>query len=104
MTQTNDVSTTKSEAKQTPYGTRLQQTREELGLDRKAVADQLRLNEKIILMMEKDRYPHEIPITFIKGYLRAYSRFLQIPEYEVNKALENIKAKNHHYQNHEVNF
>lgn len=76
-----------------PFGTRLKSAREALGLERKDAAAQLRLNEKIILMMEKDRYPIDLPVTFIRGYIRAYGKLLQIPEYEIKKAIEPIKQK-----------
>lgn len=76
-----------------PFGTRLKAAREALGLDRKDAAAQLRLNEKVIIMMEKDRYPIDLPVTFIRGYIRAYGKLLQIPEYEIKKAIEPIKPK-----------
>lgn len=75
------------------FAARLKSTREAMGLDRKTIAGQLRLNEKIIIMMEKDRYPADLPVTFIRGYLRAYAKLLQIPEHEIKKALEPIKPK-----------
>lgn len=77
----------------TAFGARLQAAREALGLDTKDAAARLRLNEKVILMMEKERYADDLPVTFIRGYIRAYAKLLQIPEYEVKKALEPIKAK-----------
>ncbi len=87
----NTVSTVDN--KRIPFGTRLKSTREAMGLERKDVASQLRLNEKIIVMMEKDRYPVDLPVTFIRGYLRSYAKFLQIPEFEIKKGIEPIKQK-----------
>lgn len=81
-----------------PFGGRLKTAREALGLDRKDAAAQLRLNEKIIIMMEKDRYPSDLPVTFIRGYIRAYGKLLQIPEYEIKKAIEPIKQKPTHHE------
>lgn len=81
------------DAKPSSFSARLKSAREALGLERKDVAAQLRLNEKIILMMEKDKYPFDLPVTFIRGYLRSYSKLLQIPEFEVKTALENIRPK-----------
>lgn len=78
---------------QVTFGIRLKAAREAQGLERRDVAAQLRLNEKIITMMEKDRYPADLPVTFIRGYLRAYSKLLQIPEHEVRQAIEPIKPK-----------
>jgi cytoskeleton protein RodZ len=82
-----------ADAKQTSFGARLKSTREEKGFDRKDAAAQLRLSEKIIAMMEYERYPADMPVTFIKGYIRAYGKLLQIPEHEIRKALVPIKAK-----------
>lgn len=81
------------DSKSMPFGKRLQSAREAMQLERKDVAAQLRLNERIIFMMEKNRYAADIPVTFIRGYLRSYAKFLNIPEYEVRKAVEHIKAK-----------
>lgn len=93
MTDDIQQSTHSEEHKPTPFGARLKSARESLGFDRKEVAAQLRLNEKVILMMERDRYPADLPITFIRGYLRAYGKLLQIPEYEIKKAIEPIRPK-----------
>src|SRR3990167_8776134 len=82
-----------SEQKFAPFGARLQSTREAQGLERRDAAAQLRLSEKIIAMMEKDRYAPDLPPMFIRGYLRAYSKLLQIPENEVSKAIEPIQPK-----------
>lgn len=91
---TNEIlQSTKPEQKQVPFGMRLKSAREGLGLERKDAASQLRLSEKVILMMEKDRYPIDMPVTFIRGYLRSYAKLLQIPEYEIKKAIEPIKPK-----------
>ena len=86
---TNDIqpNTTSS------FGARLQAAREAQGLERRDAAAQLRLSEKVIAMMEKDRYAPDLPPTFIRGYLRAYSKILQIPEEDVNKAIELLNPK-----------
>lgn len=90
---TNDIQQSGTEQKPIPFGMRLQSAREALGLERKDVAAQLRLNEKVIIMMEKDRYAPDLPVTFIRGYIRSYGKFLQLPESEIKKALEPIKPK-----------
>lgn len=82
-----------SEQNHIPFGTRLKTAREALSLERRDVAAQLRLNEKVIMMMEKDRYPADLPVTFIRGYLRAYGKLLELPEPEIKKAVEPIKPK-----------
>ena len=89
---TNDIQPSQTDPnKPIPFGIRLQSAREALGLDQKEAAAQLRLNEKMIVMMEKERYPTDLPATFIRGYLRAYGKLLQIPESEIKKAIEPIK-------------
>lgn len=82
-----------TERKPLPFGSRLKSAREALGLECKDVAAQLRLNEKIIAMMEKDKYPSDLPITFIRGYIRSYGKFLQIPESEIKQGIEPIQPK-----------
>ena len=77
----------------TPIGARLKAAREALGFECKEVAIMLRLQEKVIKMIEKDRYPANLPVTFIRGYIRAYAKLLQIPEHEISKGLEPIKFK-----------
>jgi cytoskeleton protein RodZ len=86
---------TVGESKLKSLGVHLKETREAKGLDRKEVALQLRLNEKIIIMMEHDRYPQDLPITFIKGYLKSYSKLLHIPERDIQQPLSQIKPKPH---------
>jgi cytoskeleton protein RodZ len=94
MTNENSLlNSVSADSKRIPFGARLKSTREAMGLERKDVATQLRLNEKIIVMMEKDRYPVDLPITFIRGYLRSYAKFLQIPDLEIKKGIEPIKPK-----------
>lgn len=85
--------TSATEHKPIPFGTRLKTTRESLGLERKEAAAQLRLSEKVITMMEKDQHPSDLPITFIRGYLRSYAKLLNIPEHEIQKGLEPIVPK-----------
>jgi cytoskeleton protein RodZ len=79
--------------KKLSFGARLKSVRETKGMDRKDVATQLRLSEKKIAMMEYERYPADLPVTFIRGYLRAYGRLLQIPEHDIKYAIELIQPK-----------
>ncbi|TAK74179.1 MAG: hypothetical protein EPO11_07270 [Gammaproteobacteria bacterium] len=91
---TNDIQPTPTTDYQpVPFGARLKSAREALGLDRKDAAAQLRLNDNILAMMEKDHYPADLPPTFISGYMRAYGKLLLIPEHEIEKAIEPIKLK-----------
>jgi len=89
---TNELThTTHSDQKLHSFGARLQTAREALGIERKDAAAQLRLNEKVIAMLEKDNYPNDLPMIFIRGYMRSYGKFLQLPDYEIKDALEPIK-------------
>jgi len=74
--------------KQHSFGARLKSAREELGMERKDIAAQLRLHEKIIIMIENGEYKTDIPMTFIRGYIRNYSKLLNIPEKEIHDAME----------------
>lgn len=93
MTNLDSEAIEAAEQKTPPFGARLQAAREALRLDRKEVATRLRLNEKYIIMMEKNRYPADLPVTFIRGYLRSYGKFLQLPDHEIKKAIEPIKPR-----------
>lgn len=90
---------TETQTPQTPepsaalFAARLQATREALRFDRKDVAAQLRLNEKVIKMMETNDYPTDLPPTFIRGYLRTYAKLLNIPESETLQHIEAIQPK-----------
>lgn len=89
----NDIQpSTSAEENRVPFGKRLKSKREFLGLERKEAANHLRLNERVIIMMENDKYPADLPITFIRGYLRSYAKLLQIPEFEVTQVLQLIQA------------
>lgn len=91
MTETQDNNTTEHNSSQ--FGARLKSAREALGLEAKDAAAQLRLNERVILMMEKNNFPADMPITFIRGYLRSYGKLLQLSDHEIKQALEPIKPK-----------
>jgi cytoskeleton protein RodZ len=88
---TNETQTQPSEHKPIPFGDRLKSAREALGIERKDAAAQLCLSEKIIIMLEKDMYPADLPVMFIRGYIRSYGKLLQIPEHEIKKGIEPIK-------------
>jgi cytoskeletal protein RodZ len=83
------------DANNTPltFGALLQQARQAASLSREDIAAKLRLSEKIIIMMEKDRYPSTLHPTFIRGYLNAYGRLLNLPEPEIKKAIECVKPR-----------
>lgn len=75
------------------FGQRLQTARTAMNMESKDAASHLRLNEKIILMMEKNHYTNEIAPIFMRGYLRSYAKLLDIPEDEAKKATDAIKLE-----------
>ena len=93
---TNDMQTTQqqsTEQKALSFGGRLKSAREAMGLDSKDAAAQLRLNEKFILMMEKESFPADLPPTFIKGYLRSYGKLVRLSDQEIHEAITQLKIK-----------
>jgi len=79
--------------KHTPFGFRLKSAREALGIDRKEAATQLRLHESIIIMIESGEFQTDLPLTFIRGYIRNYCKLLDIPEQEIKNALITLQPK-----------
>ncbi|KPD21717.1 RodZ domain-containing protein [Idiomarina abyssalis] len=81
------------ETEQTPSkgpGQILKEAREAKGLSQREVADQLRLRKQIIELLEVDDYSTFSTPTFIKGYLRAYAKLLDLDDTELFQA---YKAK-----------
>lgn len=93
MTDTTQTSSTPISTTTIPFSARLQAAREAIGLDLKDAAAQLRLNERVILMLETDCYSSDLPPTFVRGYIRAYGKLLQIPEEEIQLAIAPIKPQ-----------
>ncbi len=85
--------TQSAEQKPLVFGARLQSAREAMGMDRKDAAAHLRLHEKIVIMMESGVMNNDLPLTFIRGYIRSYSKLLNIPEQEVKEALNLIEPQ-----------
>lgn len=72
----------------TGIGVRLKAAREAMGLSEKDAAGHLHLSPKYILMMENEDFSNGTPVTFIRGYLKSYARFVNIPAKEIEQALE----------------
>lgn len=62
-----------------PIGPRLKRAREELRLSITDIARQLRLTEERIESLENNDYQDMPGTTFVKGYLRAYARLVNLP-------------------------
>jgi cytoskeleton protein RodZ len=60
-------------------GRRLETTREALGLSVEDVAAELKLPARTILALEADDFDHLPGPTFVRGYLRAYARLVDLP-------------------------
>lgn len=75
------------------FGTRLKSAREALGMNSKDAADALRLQESIIITMESGEYKNNIPMMFMRGYIRSYSKLLGIPDSELQEVMEIMNPK-----------
>lgn len=74
-------------------GTRLKSAREALGMNSKDIADALRLQERIILMIESGEYQNDVPLLFMRGYIRSYSKLVSLPESELQEIMELMTPK-----------
>jgi cytoskeleton protein RodZ len=77
---------------QTGLGKRLRVARESMRISEKEAASRLRLNPKIIPIMENETFDNDLPPTFMRGYLRSYMRMLNIPEEEINATVVSIET------------
>ena len=65
------------------FGDKLRQTRESLNLSLEDVAKATSLRPNILEKLENNEFIQKnVPATFLKGYLRSYTKFLRIPESE----------------------
>lgn len=71
-------------------GRRLRLARERRELAVGAVADALHLHRHVVVAIEEDRYDDLPPVTFTRGYIRSYARFLELPESEVLEAFDRL--------------
>lgn len=91
-----DMSKMMNDEKTKAFGARLKAAREAMHLETKDVASQLRLNERIILMLESGHYDKDLPLTFLKGYIRSYSKLLQLSDDEIKQATDPLQPFVHH--------
>lgn len=75
-------------------GAMLQKEREKRGLDIKTASSQLRISRAKLMALESDSYDQFPGETFIRGYLRSYSRLLSLPEEDVLKHYQDYVAAN----------
>jgi len=77
MDEIREESAVNSNNLQTP-GEIFSKKRKDLGLSLETVAEKLNLDPKLIDLLEKNKYEDFKFETYLKGYLRAYSKFLNI--------------------------
>lgn len=69
-------------------GRRLAEARERMGWSLSQVAEEMRLNVRLVTALEQDDDDALPPPAYVTGYLRSYSRLLKLPEEEVINAYE----------------
>ncbi|HEX2549877.1 MAG TPA: helix-turn-helix domain-containing protein [Gammaproteobacteria bacterium] len=86
----NSMTNVTEPIKVTGLGTRLKTAREAMHLSQKEAAERLYLSVKIISLIENENFSDGPPMTFLRGYLRAYAKLLNIPESEIKAELDEI--------------
>lgn len=71
-------------------GQLLRNAREQLGWTREQVASRIHLRLTLIAAIEADTYDKHTSHTFIRGYLRAYAKLVDIPEETILAAYEKL--------------
>ncbi|WP_418934778.1 RodZ domain-containing protein [Haemophilus sp.] len=72
-----------TEKKDISFGDKLRQTREALNLSLEDAAKAISLRPSILEQLENNEFVQKnVPSTFMKGYVRSYTKFLRIPESE----------------------
>ena len=71
--------------KETFRGKALKQVRERMGIDLKTISEETRIKVKILEWIEEEALEKLPPVVYLKGFLRAYARFLGL---EVQKVIE----------------
>jgi cytoskeleton protein RodZ len=77
-------------SEQLSLGARLRQAREARDLSVEKIADELRIEEHVLVALEDDRLSDiEAAPVFIKGYIKQYGRLLQLDYEELRQAFQN---------------
>jgi cytoskeleton protein RodZ len=72
-------------------GRRLRRAREKRGLSATDAADALHLDRSTVEALDSDAFDRLPPVTFVKGYLRAYARLVKLPEEDVLAAFDAVR-------------
>ncbi|WP_088332453.1 RodZ domain-containing protein [Lacimicrobium sp. SS2-24] len=73
-------------------GTLLKNARVEKGLSQEDVASRLNLRLTNVQDLEEERFDKAISVTFIRGYLKAYAKLLELPVESVLEAYERVNT------------
>ena len=68
-------------------GAKLKKAREELGLSLRDVSEELKLSVTQLGALESDDYSQLPGMTYVRGYIRSYSRMLNLPDEELEQSL-----------------
>ncbi|MDN5871121.1 MAG: DUF4115 domain-containing protein [Nitrococcus sp.] len=71
-------------------GLRLRQAREHRRLSVASIADTLHLEQRVIEALEADDYSELPPLTYVRGYLGAYARLVNLPVADVLQSFERV--------------
>ncbi len=71
-------------------GERLKAAREAMNLSEKDAAARLHLSVRFIEIMETEDFENGPPTIFLRGYLRSYAHLVNLPQKEINDAIERL--------------
>lgn len=71
-------------------GLSLRQARERCRLTVASIADTLHLEQRVIEALEADDYSELPPLTYVRGYLSAYARLVNLPVADVVQSFERV--------------
>lgn len=69
-------------------GQKLANARKALGLSIEELSEQTRVPSKVLVNIESDELPTDLPETFVRGYIRAYAKRVGVPEEQVLQQIE----------------
>lgn|GEM_PF-4218520 len=76
------------------FGEKLRSTRESMGISIQDAAARLHLSPRFIIMLENENLLHtQLPPIYLRGYLRSYSKLLNISEQELVPIMEKLNPK-----------
>ncbi|WP_198677250.1 RodZ domain-containing protein [Pseudidiomarina taiwanensis] len=73
-------------------GSMIRSARQEAGMTEQELADHLRLRLAVVKGIEQDQYEGLASSTFLRGYLRAIARVLELDAEQLLRAYENIRG------------